>query len=101
MERREFVRQPGQANALILLFGCHFRGWICDWSPRGINLILAEDIPLDRTEPFIMYSQRFAVLHAEVVWRRHERIGARICNWRTAAAHVVLGPETSNRGRLV
>lgn len=92
MERRGFVRQPCEANSLILLFGCHFRGWISNWSPRGVNLVLGDDIMLDRAEHFIIYSGRFDVLHAEVVWRREDRIGARIHNWRTAAAGAVLCP---------
>lgn len=99
MERRDFVRLSCGSSSLILLFGCHFRGWICDWSPRGINLVLGDDIRLERTEHFIMYSDRFNVLHAEVVWRRDDRIGARIHNWRTAAASAVLAPEIWDRDR--
>jgi hypothetical protein len=94
MERRDLVRLPCKSNSLILLFGCHFRGSISDWSPRGISLILDEDIRLDRADRFVMYSDRFDVLHAEVVWRRDDRIGARIHNWRTAAASAVLSRDS-------
>lgn len=90
MERRDFVRQSCEANSLILLFGCHFRSLIADWSPRGVKLILAEGLRLDRTEHFILYSDRFDVLHGQVVWRRHDHIGARIHNWRTAAVSNLL-----------
>lgn len=97
MERRDFVRHSCEANSLILLFGCHFRGWISDWSPRGIRLVLAEDLRLDPAEHFIMYSDRFDVLHAEVVWRSDDRLGARIHNWRTAAVSNLLDPAVSRR----
>jgi len=97
MERRDYVRQSCGSNSLILLFGCYFCGWICDWSPRGIRLVLAEDLRLDAAEHFIMYSNRFDVLHAEVVWRRDDLVGARIHNWRTAAARNLLDPRVSHR----
>jgi hypothetical protein len=85
MERRHEIRQGCEFNSLVLMFGCHFRGWISDWSPRGLRLQLSENLTLENREPFVLLCNHFGVLHAEVMWRRDEKIGARIRNWRTAA----------------
>jgi hypothetical protein len=85
MERRKEERQGCEIESLVLMFGCHFRGWISDCSPKGLCFRPCEGLALEEREPFVLFSDRFGVLHAEVMWRRDEKIGARICSWRTAA----------------
>lgn len=92
MERRGEVRQGCELNSLVLMYGCHFRGRISDWSPRGLRLQLSEDLTLENREPFVLLCDRFGILHAEVIWRRNEKIGARIRNWRTAAISSRIDP---------
>lgn len=96
MERREETRQGCELSSLVLMFGCHFRGWISDWSPRGLRLELSDGLTLGNREPFVLLCDRFGVLHAEVMWTREEKLGARIRNWRTAAISRRLDPYFPN-----
>ena len=85
MERRSDIRRCCELSSLVLMFGCHFRAFISDWSPKGLRLELKDGLVLADREAFILHSGRFGVLHAQVIWRRDEEVGARIRNWRTAA----------------
>lgn len=90
MERRLALRHSCDLRSLILMYGCHFKSRIADWSQSGLRLVLAENLSLTHAEHFIMYCDRFDVVHAEVVWRHDREIGARIHNRKTAAlGHVV------------
>lgn len=94
MERRSDIRRCCELSSLVLMFGCHFRAFISDWSPKGLRLELKDGLVLADREAFILHSGRFGVLHAQVIWRRDEEVGARIHNWRTAAVadrHYFLG----------
>lgn len=86
MERRNEVRQSCEMSSLVLMFGCHFRGLVCNWSPKGLKLELMDELILTDHEALVLHSERFGTVHAEVIWRRDAEIGARIRNWRTAAA---------------
>ncbi len=92
MERRNEIRQACELSSLVLMFGCHFRGLISDWSPKGLKLELTESLMLADREAFVLHCERFGVLHAEVIWRRGVEIGARIHNWRTAAVSSRMRP---------
>lgn len=98
MERRNEMRRSCELSSLVLMFGCHFRACISDWSPRGLRLELRDGLLLADREAFVLHSERFGVLHAQVIWRRDEEVGARIRNWRTVAAadrHHFLGFHAS------
>ena len=92
MERRSDVRMPCHLKALVLSYGCQFQGWISDCSWNGLRLQLSEDLTLGNREEFVLSCERFGVLHAELIWRQDETIGARIRNWRTAAVSSRLAP---------
>ncbi len=98
MERRNEMRRSCELSSLVLMFGCHFRAFISDWSPRGLRLELRDGLLLADREAFVLHSERFGVLHAQVIWRRDEEVGARIRNWRTVAVvdrHHFLGFHAS------
>lgn len=86
MERRTGIRIPCHLRALVLSFGCQFRGRISDFSSHGLRLQLSDGLALADRDAFVLSCETFGMVHGEVIWRHGETIGARICNWQSAAA---------------
>lgn len=100
MERRNEIRQRCELDSLVLMFGCHVRGWISDCSPKGLGLVLSEGVELADQEPLVLYCDLFGVLHAEIIWKQDAKIGARIRNWKTAAVGSRIRPYLLQPSRI-